>query len=123
VSSELLQRYARHRLLTEIGDSGQLRLSAASFRLAAGADAQASAWARGYLERAGPCIAEGGACHELAVPSSTEVSALAGRPLLREAAAALAGAFAAVEAIKRVTGAGQPASLPPGLVLDRDAGQ
>jgi hypothetical protein len=48
------------------------------------------------------------------------VKAMAGEPLLEEAAAALAGAFAAVEAIKAVTGAGEPAALPANFVLNRD---
>jgi hypothetical protein len=58
--------------------------------------------------------------HPVAVLDADGVRRLAGDPLLEDAAAELAGAFAAVEAIKAVTGAGSPGALPPNLVLKTD---
>jgi hypothetical protein len=107
-----------------------------------GGDTRAAAVARDYLERAGlqlpdttlprsagvmPTIDAHEATaqgdleqpHELAVAvaDSTALQALAGRPELEEAAAALAGAFAAVEAIKSALGLARPATLPAELSL------
>lgn len=100
-------RYARHLLLAEIGPEGQARLCAASYRVEG--DSSAARVAVDYIERAGVgCAAEGSVGDvALSVPSSEAVDALAGRPELREAAAALAGALAAVEAVKTITAAGR----------------
>jgi len=48
----------------------------------------------------------------LALPASAQVAQLAGHGTLAEAAAALLGAYAAVEEIKRLVGAGQPGTIP-----------
>jgi len=109
--------YARQLLLREIGDTGQRALRAARAELGAGADPAAAQVALDYLTRAGVAAdaATAGACVDVADASS--VAALAGAPSLRVAASALAGAFAAVEAIKMLVGAGQPATLPRELRL------
>lgn len=93
-------RYARHVALPEIGAAGQTRIEAATLDVRAAPRALETA--RLYLERAGARVSPEGAPLE-----APEVRA--GRPELEEAAAFLAGALAAVEAIKRVTGAGEPA--------------
>ena len=112
------KRYARQVLLTEIGLAGQARLLQAAVSLPQGADARAAELAADYLQRAGLRVdQEAGA--EVALPVGDAVRALAGRPELYEAAAALSGAFAAVEAIKHALGVGQRAALPVGLTLDR----
>jgi hypothetical protein len=112
------KRYARQVLLTEIGLAGQARLLQVAVALPAGADARAAELAVDYLQRAGLRVdPDAGAV--VAVPAPDAVRALAGRPELDEAAAALAGAFAAVEAIKHALVLGQRAALPVGLTLDR----
>lgn len=104
-------RYARHLLLPELGLDGQARLCAASYRVSG--DEAAARVAVDYLGRAG--LARGrdgdGGAVSVAVPAADAIDGLAGRPELREAAAALAGAFAAVEAIKVVAGAGRASTL------------
>ena len=103
--------YARHLLLAEIGTEEQAALCAATVHAPPGADTRATAVAREYLVRAGVTFSDEPRGVEAPVPSATEVDLLAGTPDLREAAAALAGAFAAVEAIKRITGVGRPGTL------------
>lgn len=117
LSADQRSRYARHLLVVELGEQGQARLCEAELGVAPGADAAAAAVATDYLVRAGVRTSAdaGVACVQL--PSASRVDALAGRPELREAAAALAGALAAVEAIKQLTGAGSPALLPDALCL------
>jgi hypothetical protein len=116
------RRHARQLLLAEIGERGQARLCATRVQLAAGADPRAAAVARDYLERAGVQVIDAPVGHShaagedaraltTAVADCTAVRALAGHPELDEAAAALAGAFAAVEAIK------QALDLPRGPAL------
>jgi len=107
-------RFARHTLLPEIGVAGQERLCSATVVADASADPEALAVARDYLQRAGVTVATnarqeaGGDFH---VDGAAVVEARG--PLhLRHAAAALTGAFAAVEAIKAITAVGQAASLP-----------
>jgi len=119
LSADQRSRYARHLLLVEIGEQGQARLCEARVRVASDADAGAAAVARDYLERAGVTVDDcaPGDATSLAVPSMADVDALAGRPELREAAAALAGALSAVETIKTLTGAGTPAAMPDALRL------
>lgn len=100
--------YARHLLLPEIGKEGQEALCAARVRAGADADAHALSVARDYLERAGVQVGETeGVALEL--PSASDLGRI--DPALRDAIAAVAGAFAAVEAIKSIVGVGEPGSL------------
>ncbi len=107
--------YARQILLPEIGKEGQARLCTARVCAGSGADPRVVAVARDYLERAGVAWGEDG--EPVALPDAAAVARLAGDPALADAAAAVLGAFAAVETIKRITGAGAPADFPRGLVL------
>ncbi len=119
LTAEQRTRYARHLLLAELGEEGQERLCAARVRLRGGADARASAAAGDYLARAGVTVAEDGV--ELAaLPASDDVARLAGDALLEDAAAILAGAFVAVEAIKRAAGVGTAAALPARYALQSE---
>jgi hypothetical protein len=113
------KRYARQVLLTEIGVGGQARMLQSAVAPPRDADSRAVEVALEYATRAG-LRSEADASTQLAVPTSEAVRVLAGRPELQQAAAALAGAFATVEAIKHVLGAGRPAGLPVGLALDRE---
>ncbi len=70
-------------------------------RLGAGAHARTAQVARLYVERAGFTV-DTSAEHELEVADLAAVERLAGVPALMPAAAALAGALSAVEAIKEV---------------------
>lgn len=110
---EARRRYARHLLLAEVGEAGQASLAARE--VAVRGDARAAEVAAMYLSRAGVRVGPS-AAHVLDVGSSGRVAALAARPGLGEAAAFLAGAFAAVEEIKRTIGAGAPGTLPRSLV-------
>jgi adenylyltransferase/sulfurtransferase len=108
-------RYARHLLLPELGEAGQLRLCAGRVRHGADRDPGALGVARDYLARAG--VGESAAVD---ATDAAEVwldvgdpAQLAGRPELLEAARALCGAFAAVEAIKALAGLGTSATLGP----------
>src|SRR5262245_54051148 len=98
------QLYARHLLLAEIGECGQECLCATQVTLPADADERAASLAGEYLQRAGVRVDESGrgapGSLQVPLPPSAGVAALAQRPELLEAAAALAGAFAAVETIK-----------------------
>jgi hypothetical protein len=130
-SARQKRRYARQLLLPEIGDAGQLRLCATRLRIAGGADARAAAIATEYLQRAGIDIAAGDGdqapgrddapAGEVALAGPAQVRALAGCAELEEAAATLAGAFAAVEAIKATLAIGRPGSLPAAFVLNAKA--
>lgn len=106
------QRYARHLLLTQVGEAGQERLLAAKLRVHADADRGVLEVARTYLERAGLSLtvrdagSEPDSLHtaqadELRLPSSEDVARVAGGVELAEAARALLGALAAVSAIQR----------------------
>ena len=108
-------RYARQVLLTEIGLAGQTQLLRSAVALPMTADARAAEVAADYLQRAGLRVVADGTPIE--VSASESVRALAGRAELREAAAALTGAFAAVEAIKQALGVGEQAALPSSLTL------
>ena len=114
------QLYARQLLLAEIGEQGQARLCAAQVELTAG-DARALAVARDYLERAGLRVNDTSSTEPLSLqvplPAPDAVRALAGRPEFEDAAAMLAGAFAAVETIKAALGIGDARALPAGLTL------
>jgi hypothetical protein len=111
------QRYTRQVLLAEIGEAGQLRLCGARVRVRHRSDPHAAAVASDYLLRAGLETTDDAAARELALPDASTIQALAGSSGFEHAAAALAGAFCAVEAIKATLGAGVPAALPPDLVL------
>lgn len=108
-------RYSRHTLLPEIGVAGQEQLCRAVIQLRPDADDEARTVARDYLERAGVTVIER-TDTTMAVADARTIDQSA-TPSLRHAAAALAGAFAAVEAIKSITGAGQPAEFPAHLTL------
>jgi len=113
-------RYARQLLLPQIGEVGQARLLASSLQAPAAADAGTLAVTRVYLERAGVRVIEGSPEGDLSpqrlpsLPSSEVLARIAGRPELHEAARALVGALAAVQAIQSVVRASpQPAfSIP-----------
>jgi hypothetical protein len=111
--------YARQLLVGEIGESGQLRLLAGGFRPGSDGDADATAVAVEYLERAGCSVNDGGA--ELRVPDTGTVSRFAGSPALREAAATILGAYCAVEHLKAILGVGTARALSPELTLSDEA--
>jgi hypothetical protein len=111
--------YARQVLLNEVGMAGQARLCATEACVPAHADAAAGAVAADYLQRAGVRVSVSGL--PLKAATSAEVDAIAGEPMLRDCAAWLAGAWAAVEAIKASTGAGEAAVLED-FVLNAEVG-
>jgi hypothetical protein len=113
------RRYARQLLLGEIGDAGQQRLLDSRFRRAAGGDADAYAVAADYLERAGCATDPSGAV--LRVPSTSALLRFAGSPALAEPAAAILGAFSAVEHLKKVLGIAAARELPRELSLSDEA--
>jgi hypothetical protein len=110
-------RYARQVLLGEIGEAGQLRLCATRLRFGAASDPRAAAVAADYLLRAGIEITGDSDADELLLGDAGAIRELAGSSGFEYAAAALAGAFGAVEAIKAALGAGVPSRLPGDLVL------
>jgi len=109
------RRYARQLLLGEIGESGQERLLATEFRCGAEGDAEARAVAADYLKRAGCPVHERGAT--VHVPTASAVMRFAGSAELREPAAAIMGAFSAVEHLKEVLGIAVASELPAELRL------
>ena len=112
------RRYARQLFLGEIGEAGQERLLDARFRQGSASDADAFAVAAEYLRRAGCSADQGG--DEVRVPDSAAVSRLAGQASLQEPAAAVAGAFCAVEHIKAALGLGEARELPSDLTLSSE---
>ena len=111
-------RYARHLLLSQLGEAGQARLLRTSVHAGIDADRGVLAVARCYLERAGVFVLthdslpeHGSSAEELALVSSDEVERMAGVPALEEATRALLGALAAVRVIQEVVGL--PASPLP----------
>ncbi len=110
------RRYARQLLLGEIGEAGQERLSAAVFCRRAESDADAYAVAAEYLRRAG-CRESESDGTPMRASSADAVTHFAGRASLRAPAAAILGAFAAVEHLKEALGAGEPRDFPPDLTL------
>jgi hypothetical protein len=119
LDAEAKRRHARHLLLVEIGEAGQERLCQASFRIAAGADPRAALVAEEYLVRSGMQAAPVASPHAVTLAGADAVARLAGDAVLQEAAAALLGAYGAVETIKRCVGAGSAGQLPGGLRLTR----
>jgi hypothetical protein len=111
--------YARQLLVGEIGESGQLRLLDGGFGPGGDGDADATAVAVEYLERAGCFANEAGAA--LGVPDADAVLRFAGSPALREAAATILGAYAAVEHLKATLGVGSARTLSPELTLSDEA--
>ena len=110
--------YARHVLLSELGATGQAQLCASEVSIAHNAAPAAAEVAREYLQRAGVQVVElptqpGSAVQSMLVDVATQdgVSDLAGDPALESCAAWLAGAWAAVEAIKRCAGIGTAGSI------------
>ena len=119
-------RYARQLLLPQLGEAGQARLLAARVHAPRGADASALSVASEYLERAGMRVVleserdrpdTASECTlELSGLAPDEVARVAGEPALQEAARALVGALAAVDAVRAVVGFnGQPARAIPSL--------
>ena len=107
------RRYARQLLLGEIGEAGQQRLLDARFRSGAGGDADAYAVAADYLAGASGAV--------LHVPSTSRLMRFAGSPALAEPAAAILGAFSAVEHLKEVLGIAAARELPSELRLIDEA--
>jgi len=116
------RRYARQLLLGEIGEAGQERLSRAGFRRGAEGDADACAVAAEYLRRAG-CPESEDDPTPMRVPTTEAVMHFAGKASLRAPAAAVIGAFAAVEHLKQALGVGEPRDFPPDLTLHPKRGQ
>jgi hypothetical protein len=109
------RRYARQLLLGEIGEAGQERLLDAEFTAGAASDASAFAVAADYLRRAGYTETERG--RAVRVPEPGEVAWFAGAPFLNEPAAAVMGAFCAVEHLKLTLGVGDRREFPSDVRL------
>ena len=112
------RRYARQLLLGEVGEAGQERLLAARFRRDDASDQEASLVAAEYLERAGCTV--GAAGDTLDVPDESTVMRFAGKASLAGPAAAIVGAFCAVEAMKRTLGCGESCRFPEELKLSTE---
>lgn len=108
------RRYARQLLLGEIGEAGQERLLGSEF--AVGAASDASAFAAEYLRRAG--CRETDAGREVLVPDAAAVTRFAGAPFLLEPAAAVIGAFSAVEHLKAILGIAEARGFPTDVQLN-----
>jgi hypothetical protein len=113
------RRYARQLLVGEIGEAGQERLLDARFRRGADGDEDAYAVAADYLRRAGCSADENGTA--LRLPSAEAVTRFAGSPELEESAAAIMGAFSAVEHMKEVLGIAASRELPVELRLSDES--
>jgi hypothetical protein len=109
------RRYARQILLAEIGERGQERLLESRFRRTPGSDEGAFAIAAEYLGRAGCSLDESG--EALRVPDESAVRGFAGSPALEAPAAAVIGAFCAVEHLKAALGMKAPREFPVDLTL------
>lgn len=97
-------RFAKHRLLPEIGPTGQAHLSASRFSI--DASDPAARFAAELLERSGLERDDDGPPLTIAVSSGVE-------PALTEVDAAIRGALAAVSEIRRIVGVhGAPLTLP-----------
>jgi hypothetical protein len=123
-------RFARHLLLPEIGLEGQVRLCEGQAAWADAPRGLAREVAAVYLECSGVNVLETsalvspqarpshgapGSCAVRQTVTLQVPSIPVDQPGLEAAAQALAGAWAAVEAIKALLGEGQPASSPPAL--------
>jgi hypothetical protein len=97
-------RYARQILLAEVGVEGQARICAAEARV--GGEGLVHELAESYAERAG---------FAAVLPGPVDVEALAPRRLIREPAAraVLAGARAALAAMRKALGGGDPSATDP----------
>lgn len=115
LTPEQRRLYARHLLLSDLGEQGQAALCNSRVNPASDADGRVRDVAMDYLQRAGVEQSPEGTPLALARPQV--VRQLAGREELEHAAAALLGAFAAVEAIKQHSGAGEPGVFPDSLTL------
>ena len=113
------RRYARQLLLGEIGEAGQERLLGSEFAVGAVSDASAFASAAEYLQRAG--CRETDAGREVLVPDAAAVTRFAGAPFLREPAAAVVGAFSAVEHLKAMLGIAEARAFPTDVHLNVEA--
>ena len=113
------RRYARQILLGEIGESGQERLLGATFRSSGTADPRAFAVAADYLARAG--LSENDAGADVWVPDREAVAKFAGLPTLEEPAAAVIGAFCAVEHLKAALGIAEACPFPSELTLSTES--
>jgi molybdopterin-synthase adenylyltransferase len=102
-------RYARHLLLSEIGEAGQAKLCAARVHPAAG-DEGVARTALDYLARAGVQTAEDGVA--VALADREQALRVAGDESLVEAARALLGAIAAVDVMRDVVGFGGVGEQP-----------
>jgi len=96
-------RFAKHRLLPEIGPAGQARLSASRFSI--DASDPAARFAAELLERSG--LERDAEAPQLAIPASTSLD-----EAFAEVDAATRGAIAAVEEIRAIVGVrGAPLTL------------
>lgn len=95
-----------------------MRLLAARFFRDERSDSEASAVAADYLERAGCTVGIDG--DALDVPDDSAVLRFAGKASLAGPAAAIIGAFCAVEAMKRTLGCGENHPFPSELSLSTD---
>jgi len=116
IGDDARRRHARQLLLAEVGERGQARLS--GHEVAVHGDPRAAEIAALYLSRAGVTVRDE-ASHVVALADPDALSRLAGRGGLREAAAFVAGAFGAVEEIKRALEVGSPGRLPAVLFPER----
>jgi hypothetical protein len=110
-------------LLPELGELGQQRVLSASVHAPQSADAGALAVARLYLERAGLRVVAESPAAVLALPTTEQLARVAGDSALLEAARALTGAFAAVEALRQAAefGGSVPSEIPTLSVLAEEA--
>ena len=113
------RRYTRQLLLGEIGEAGQERLLGSTFSASAASDGGAFSVAADYLERAG--LSRDDAGDEVRVPDRAAVMRFAGTALLEEPAAAVIGAFCAVEHLKAVLGIAEASDFPPELTLGTES--
>jgi molybdopterin/thiamine biosynthesis adenylyltransferase len=113
------RRYARQLLLGEIDEAGQERLLDARFRRGAASDPDAFVVAADYLGRAG-CTPDA-AGDEVPLPGTDAVRRFAGGDALVAPAAAVVGAFAAVEHLKAVLGVGTPQDFPSEIRLTTES--
>jgi molybdopterin/thiamine biosynthesis adenylyltransferase len=113
------RRYARQLLLGEIGESGQERLLGSTFTASAASDGEAFSVAAEYLERAG--LSRDDAGDEVPVPDRAAVMRFADKALLEEPAAAIIGAFCALEHLKAVLGIAEARPFPSELKLSTES--